>query len=147
MRKIVITLIVFLPVLFIGCSGTAPTKEDIVGTWVSTEGSVLEFKIDGSFIGTQLPSLIIKSPDMKEGTFDGTGKWSIGQNKKDWDQLPWDISLSFDNAPTEYVAAVSLLISGNNFMENSPPWNYIFFWQEEEGGERYKFEKKHTNQL
>lgn len=121
-------------------SDRAPTKEEIIGTWISAEGATIELKADGSFIGRNLPSEIVNEPGADD--FDASGKWSIEATRKSWDQQPWHVSLSFTNTPAGYISATSLIVSGSNFMENAPPWQNLFFWVDEEGGERYEFKKE-----
>ncbi|MFZ6010330.1 MAG: hypothetical protein ACOYXT_08265 [Bacteroidota bacterium] len=137
---IFVSLLIFFIQACTSGSSKGPTQEDIIGTWVSADGATLEFKADGSFIGKNLPSKIVNDPG--GNNFDTSGKWSIDASRKAWDQQPWHVSLSFTNTPTGYISATSLIISGSNFMENAPPWQNLFFWVDEEGGERYEFKKK-----
>jgi hypothetical protein len=141
MEMIRIVFIGLMIVFLQGCTGgKTPPKEEIVGTWISADSATLEFKADGSFIGKNLPSTIVSDPSRK--IFDSSGKWSIEAIRKSWDQQPWYISLSFAYKPTRYISATSLIVSGSNLDENSPPWVSLFFWVDEEGGARYEFKKK-----
>jgi len=138
--KKVILICVIVSFLHACTNSSAPTKQEIIGTWISEQGAVLKFEADGSFIGENLPPEIINETSLEN--FDASGKWSIEASRKSWDQQPWHVSLSFTDTPTDYISATSLIISGSNLMENAPPWRNLFFWVDEEGGERYEFKKK-----
>lgn len=143
MRSTKLLIVILVSLILQNCKdGKTPVINDIVGKWVSVDDAIIEFKPDGSFIGINLPSNLLKASDINEKRFDCNGEWIIKQSKKDWDQLPWYISLKINEAKTKYVSATYLSVSGSNFLENSPPWRYLFFWEGEVGGKRYKFEKK-----
>ena len=132
-----------------GCSrdeGKSPTSREIVGTWVSTDGSQFSLKEDGTFMGSSIPAdvFIINMPEYQGKKFDGSGTWAIKKKEEAWDQLPWGIDIDFNSTSDsdKYKCGTTILISGSGIMENRAPWGYIFKWQDEEGSERIKFFKK-----
>ncbi len=141
--------LVFIFALLVGLSGCAdgqkPKIEEIVGVWSNPDGARIEFNQDGTFEAQYLPASIFIHPsdEFIDAHFSGSGNWQVSSNKQSWDQLPWDIVISFTKvSEPKFSSSTSLLVSGDNFMENTPPWNYLFKWEEEEGGKRYKLEKE-----
>src|SRR5205823_13889667 len=115
---------------------------DIIGTWVSSDGATLELNKDSSFIGKSLPAeyftFFTNKKDIQGKRVSGIGMWKIenGQGFK-------EVKLNFKRMDNKDIYGFySVLISGENgVLDNKPPW-YLFVWKEEEGGERYKFTKQ-----
>jgi len=130
---------IILASIFQGCTGFNPTKNEIIGIWKSSDGAILEFKKDGTFAGQSLPGekIFFNSSEFRDKRFNESGKWDV----KKW-QDQWVVTLSFNRSPTlKKGYDTRILISGSNgVLENKPPW-YLFQWVEEEGGQRYKFER------
>lgn len=151
-----ITLIIWILILsFSSCSeGQKPTINEIAGTWITQDGGELDLKEDGSFLATKLPAgiFIINTPEYDGKYFDCSGTWSIGESSKSSNQLPWFVEFDFSKtylSNSDIILTDSnvyfgkyVIISGDNLLENNPPWNYLFRWEDEEGGQRYKFIKK-----
>lgn len=140
MRTFFKMLSITLPTMLQGCSGVDPKREDVLGEWRSFEGAVLELKSDGSFTGRELPGRIFWNIQMNEKKFEGRGTWEIKRG-----QSLWEVQLNFSKTSLDGMEdgfGTQILISGTNgILENKPPW-YLFQWIEEEGGQRYKFERK-----
>ena len=66
---------------FQGCMNKQPMRNDIIGTWNSSDGAYLTFKEDGTFIGKSLPSVYFTfntyRENMKGKKIDGIGNWKI----------------------------------------------------------------------
>lgn len=136
--RFIISIITIL--LFQGCSKTIPTENDIVGKWVNSDNAKLEFNADGTFDGESLPGekIFFPSEEFKNKRFNGNGKWTLKEGQG-W----WEITLNFKQVSTRKDGFhTKILISGSGgFLENNPPW-YLFVWEGEEGGQRYKFSKE-----
>lgn len=119
------------------CEDKKLTKSDVFGKWENTGGAELFFSEDGKFTAKSLPAELILIP--KEHylnvKFDGSGQWELKKDKSFW-----AINLDFKEVSnSKCSSAFTLLIAGEKgILENQPPW-YLFFWEGEEGGERYKF--------
>lgn len=125
---------------FSGCKSENPTAENIVGIWNANDGALIEFDVDGTFSTKDVSGdkLFSFENAYMGKVFNETGKWNIGK-----DQGAWVVFLYFnksDNLPKGY--STHILVSGSKgVLENQPPW-YLFLWEKEEGGPRYKFTKK-----
>lgn len=127
---------VFLIVM--GCNGSEPTKNDIIGTWRNKEGAVLEFHIDSTFRGSGLPDAHFGvSQEDAWSNFSGAGTWSIqvGQQFS-------EVNLNFKEKNGSVGSFnYQVLVSGSGTFENKTPW-YLFLWEYNDvGGARYKFFK------
>jgi hypothetical protein len=142
MKRIVKFMGLILATMLQGCSGQDPTKEEMIGTWVSSDGATLRINDDGTFSGKALPaqyfSFFVNKEDVQGKTVSGEGKWRI-EKKPNF----WRVKLDFEEMNgIKKGADYFILISGTNgILENKPPW-YLFEWVDEEGGPRYKFEKQ-----
>lgn len=137
MRKLFICLMIFFPVLFIGCVGTPPTKEDIIGNWGNPDGAEFNFNADGTFKGKSLPAeyfpFYTSRKDVLRQGVDANGKWKMEQG-----QGRWQLRLYLEEGDfAQYI----LLLSRSGDFETGDTW-YIFVWEKEEGGNRYEFEKQ-----
>jgi len=127
---------------FISCSGPNPARQEMVGRWVGNSGTEVNINGDGTFRGKHFPFkkfiAFIKPQDSLQTEFDGEGRWDIAKNGS-----YWEVTLKFDKtSPPGYLLNYPLLVGGENgVLANKPPW-YLYYWVEEEGGERYKFLKK-----
>ena len=121
-------------------SERAPTHNDIVGTWMSSDKAELVFNIDGTFTGDSIPTRFgfVPFDSIVDRKFSGAGKWTLRKG-----QAQWEVYLEFNKVSVrKNGCAFPVLISGKNgIFENNPPW-YLFLWQGEEGGDRYTFDKK-----
>lgn len=120
------------------CSGTMPTKNEIIGKWKAEDGATFTFHEDGTFMTKDLSGgKMFKSNRYQGKKYSESGVWSIEQS-----QGRWVIELSFkSSASLAGGYATQLLVSGSGILENDPPWN-LFVWVGEAGGERYEFEKQ-----
>lgn len=139
MKKIISFLSLILMFLFQGCTGKEPAKEEIIGTWVASDGGQFQFNEDGTFTGKSLPVDLLWLPDYKGQELNGNGTWKIQKG-----QGRWEIYLGFDRTTIDNLRdgfGTRLYISGEGLLENNPPWK-LFLWKGEEGGERYTFTKE-----
>jgi hypothetical protein len=122
------------------CIGKTPGSKKFVGIWKSASGAQLELKTDGTFTGKSLPTkLFFSYVDSTVPTyFDGDGHWDI----KTWKiQFP-SIIVDFDNTSIIKTSSTQIFVSGSGFTEEQPPWNTLFIWVGEEGGNRYEFKRQ-----
>ena len=143
MKQTLIGFGAMLSMFFQACNSqmNEPTQSDILGNWVSSDGAMLEFNKDSSFIGKSLPDeyfTFALKKDAEGKRVSGSGKWELekGQGFK-------EVKLTFIKMKDEDIYGFySILVSGENgILDNKPPW-YLFEWKEEEGGERYEFIKQ-----
>jgi hypothetical protein len=141
-QKRVITLIGIFSFLLQACTGEGPAANDVVGIWKSLDGAVLNFSKDGSFDGENLPAQYFTFSTSKSNAegrkIKGHGKWEL-QNEAGSAEIKLHFQIIDNNNIT---GLYSVLIAGEHgILDNKPPW-YLFVWEEEEGGERYKFKKQ-----
>jgi hypothetical protein len=142
MNKIIYYIALCMAPLFISCGGPNPTREEMVGKWVGGNGAEVNISSDGRFTGKHFPFkkffVFIKPQDSTRTEFDGGGKWVITK-----DGSYWKVKLDFDASSVPgYLCVSELLVGGKKgILENKPPW-YLYYWVEEEGGERFEFLKK-----
>lgn len=140
MRKIVSYLYLVSMFLFQGCTGSEPTKSEIVGTWGAQDGAIISFNEDGTFDTRNLPGSKIFSgfSEYKDEKFNEHGHWKL---KKE--QGNWIVDLSFDRSEkVESGFATQMSISGEGLLENRPPW-YLFLWiGDPDDVNKYKFVKQ-----
>ncbi len=123
------------------CGGYSkgPTQNDIIGSWRNPDGAEFVFNTDGTFSGKRIPTKLgfMTTDSLKNKKFNGSGKWVLRKGS-----THWEVNVDFDKVDNGKNGCVfPLLISRENeVLENQPPW-YLFIWEEEEGGERYKFSK------
>ena len=121
------------------CSGSEPTRNDIIGVWKSSDGGVFVFNDDGTFTEKYFPAGFVLLPknEYADVRFDGSGNWLLRRGNSNW-----EIYIDFQHVSDKRCStAFPLLIAGaNGILDNKPPW-YLFVWKEEEGGDRYKFNK------
>jgi hypothetical protein len=117
--------------IFPSCNSKYPTDGNIIGIWHAKDGAEIEFSKDGSFYSKNLPvDLFLPfSKDYQNRLFNASGNWKLVK-----DQGSWIVLLDFK----EQQCRSYILISGSGIFENRPPW-YLFVWEEEEGGDRFKF--------
>jgi hypothetical protein len=123
-----------------GCTSDKPSSEDIIGSWISKDSATFHFINDRTFSTENLPGnkifpLVSEYMGIK---FNETGSWSIGK-----DQGQWVVYLDFNKSENLVKGySTQIIISGSKgIFENKPPW-YLFRWEGEEGGPRYKFSKR-----
>lgn len=145
MKSVIYILILCETLLLISCRGEGPTKSDIVGTWISKDSAVIQFKDDGTFIAKSLPGEhFIHSLDEEWKDFDGEGIWKFIEGKKTWETKPWEIKLEFHKINNQKVHfGYIVYISGSNVLENKPPWR-LFVWEynDIDALNRYEFKKQ-----
>jgi hypothetical protein len=140
-RQLMMNLIAIFSVLIQACGSKGPTPNDILGTWITQDGAILQINSDSSFIGKSLPAqyftFFTSKSEVEGKRVDGKGKWKLEEG-----QGFTEIKLHFTNMNnTEMNGFYSVLVAGEKgALENKPPW-YLFLWKDEEGGERYKFVK------
>jgi hypothetical protein len=131
---------IILPIFFQACSGKSPIREDILGAWMSSDGAVLVFNKDGTFVGDSIPSRFgfTSFDSITQHKFSGSGKWSLRKG-----QARWEVYLDFNQVTVrKNGCAFPVLIAGKDgVLENEPPW-YLFLWEGEEGGQTYEFKRK-----
>lgn len=131
-----------LSLLLQACGGQNPTQMDIIGKWESSDGASFSFTKDGEFSGTFLPgqyfTFFTSEKEVQGKRIEGKGHWKLTKG-----QQFTEIRLSFDTINQQPILGLyTLLMAGKNgILDNKPPW-YLFVWEEEEGGERYKFTKR-----
>ncbi|TKG87902.1 hypothetical protein EYV94_27810 [Puteibacter caeruleilacunae] len=140
MTKILNIISTAVIVLFTTCSSDIPTNVDIVGIWKTKDGALIEFIKGGTFSTQNLSGnkFFPYEKAYKGKSFHEKGKWEI---KKD--QGRWIIILYFNKSkklPKGYITDI-IIAGSKGILENQPPW-YLFVWEEEEGGPRYRFTKK-----
>lgn len=134
--------IFILAILFQACMGTDPKKDEMIGKWVSSDGATLKINKDGTFTSEDLPaeyfSFYVKKEDVSGKKVNGVGKWRLEKS-----QGRWEVTLDFEEMnKIKKGGNYFVLVSGSTgILENNPPW-YLFEWVEQEGGKRYRFEKK-----
>lgn len=140
MRYTTIAIGAILSIFLEACNGNNPHRNDIIGSWISSDKAELIFNENGSFTGDSIPTKFgfMASDSIAQRRFSGSGKWTLRKG-----QAQWEVYLDFDHASVgRNGCAFTVLISGEKgILENNPPW-HLFLWQEEEGGQRYEFRKK-----
>lgn len=141
-QTLFISLSAILPILFQSCSNKNPTTADVIGTWANADGATLELHKDGTFTGKSLPAVYFtfftSKKDVEGKKVNGSGNWRI-ENGQGFEEVKLDFKKMNDTAVYGFY---SVMISGaGGSLENKPPW-YLFVWKEEEGGQRYTFDKK-----
>src|SRR4051812_35486789 len=89
--------IFFLSMLFTSCTNKQPTSKELVGTWQSEDGAILQLNEDSSFVGRMLPAeyftLMRYTEEIKGKKLNGSGKWKLqrgsgsGQVNLDFDRM------------------------------------------------------------
>ncbi len=117
--------------------------EEISGKWASSDGAILILKPNGTFSAEGFPDCIFNLSRDSVTRFGGYGVWDIKNTGSSWNRASWVVELDYKKQTNfKYGAEEHLLISGSGFTENAPPWNNLFIWKVEEGGDRYEFYKK-----
>ena len=140
MKLISILTATLMTTFFPACGGKDPQHNDVVGTWKNPDGATVTLIDNGEFTARSLPAEYVLLPrdSFRNQKFDGSGNWTLRKG-----QAQWEIYLDFNKfSDQKYACSFPLLISGEKgVLENTPPWQ-LFLWQEEEGGQRYTFNKK-----
>lgn len=129
----------FMPLL-IGCfSDSPPTKSELVGKWKGSDCTYLILEENGTFTAKGLSKETATSFSISSANsvFSGSGNWKIQMG-----QGFWEVRLDFKEINRDFHnnGFYTLLVSGNNKLENKSPW-YLFVWADEEGGPRNKLIK------
>ena len=90
MKRIPILALLSL-VIFYSCTPAAPTREDIIGVWVSDDGAEFLFNGDSTFTVTNIPESIINIYGINKNILLGSGIWRIKYAKS---MNLWQIELS-----------------------------------------------------
>src|SRR4051812_7691005 len=73
--------IFFLWLLFTSCTNKQPTSKELVGTWLSEDGAVLQLNEDNAFVARMLPAeyftLMSYKEEIKGKKLNGSGKWKL----------------------------------------------------------------------
>jgi len=118
--------------LIAGCKGSPPTKDEIVGTWISaSQEASITFEPSGAFSSKDLPAEFFWGTSHAGKKLSGTGIWKITEENGEW---VVQLSFMFTSLPDLQTFTTTALLSGDK--------SYIYVWEEEEGGQRYKFKKK-----
>jgi hypothetical protein len=141
-QTLFIGLTAILPIFFQSCSNKKATTVDVIGTWANADGATLELHKDGTFAGKSLPAVYFtfftSKKDVEGKKVNGSGNWRI-EGGQGFDEVKLDFKKMNGTAVNGFY---SVMISGTGGpLENKPPWS-LFAWKEEEGGQRYTFEKK-----
>jgi hypothetical protein len=133
--KYILTIVLVLT-LVCGCSNRSPKPVDVLGKWRNLDGAELNFQSNGTFVATGLPvSHFWNTPESKK-KFNGSGHWKIKHF-----QSNWLVDLVFANNTKEHMEFdTSLILARDGDFGNGPHW-LLFIWKEEEGGDRYSFQK------
>ena len=130
-------LILIISFLLISCNtGENSGAKAFIGSWRNNDGAQLILKSNSAFIGISLPTkLFFRGDTATSLSFNGSGHWYI----TDWKfQFP-NITLYFDSTGIMKSTVTKMCVAGSGLWEYRPPWNTMFTWIEEEGGERYEF--------
>ena len=124
----------------LSCTGKNPGTATFVGKWRAADSAQLFLQNNGSFIGKSLPTKVFFQRDDTSHPmyFNGQGHWSIQEWKFQWPK----IALDFDSTDINLKFSCYVYISGTGFWETNPPWDILFQWKGEEGGERYEFKRQ-----
>lgn len=130
MKQIMSFLALSIAALFGGC-GASPTSQDVVGTWTNPDGAELILEANGQFTARALPQAVFWRQDYP-GLLTGKGTWKIQQGNP-----YWEVRLSFrERLGQPESLGVSAIVSGSGASA------YLYQWIGEEGGNRYKLERK-----
>jgi hypothetical protein len=140
MRRISIAVAAIISIFFQACSGKEPQHNEVVGTWTNPDGATVVLVDNGEFTAKSFPAeyVLLPKDSFRNQKFDGSGKWTLRKG-----QAQWEVYLDFNRfSDRKYACSFPLLVAGKKgVLENEPPW-YFFLWKEEEGGQRYTFDKK-----
>ena len=122
------------------CMNIRLEEKDLVGTWRGPDSSEIHLEMNGSFSARYIPVKFgfIPSDTLNSDKFDGAGKWLLRKGETNW-----EVYLDFDHVTiNKSGCAFPVLVAGENgLFDNKPPW-YLFMWDDEEGGDRYKFKRR-----
>ncbi len=154
MKKILNIVIIILLLIELNACNMNFKREDFIGIWKSGDGSVIEFKKDGSYIAKQINYGNFYSKEkFKRKIFDITGNWEINNNSKQGNILNLTSNATFDDygindtytingVVRSHKIGLSFKISGEGFFESSPPY-YLFVWiGDPDDANKYKFVKE-----
>ncbi len=130
--KRLITLFCMSLLTLLGACGEPPAPQDVVGTWVNPDGAMLTLDADGQFSARSLPRKIFWWQEQAGPPLDIKGVWNLAKGTPYWEvKLRFGEVLGRPNA-----REITVLVSGNG------PSTYLYQWQDKEGGNRYKLERK-----
>jgi hypothetical protein len=130
MKKPVFILYLVTLAILSGCR-RPPADADLIGTWTNPDGAELVIRADHQFTARSLPKSVFWGSD-QSGLFDGSGQWRLNNGR-----AYWEVSLRFDRLSQQPAnLETEALVSG---VGDSV---YLYQWRGEEGGERYKLERK-----
>nr|WP_315203941.1 hypothetical protein [uncultured Flavobacterium sp.] len=129
-------------------------REDLIGTWKSSDGSIIELKKDGSYIAKAINyNIFYPNKELEKKTFDFTGNWKIINNSEQDNKLELNSNATFsdygindtytiDGKVRSHKIGLSFEISGEGIFENKPPY-YLFNWLgDPDDMNKYKFIKE-----
>ena len=145
MKRILVLTLLSLVILY-SCTPAAPTREDIIGEWVSDDGAKIQFNSDSTFRITNIPDSIMISYHIDKILLSGLGLWSIESSKTNH---MWQIELSIQHFAGEMFVEKNLFANSRilsfldkDFVEKnfyvSSKWLLSFF--DEKNGD-YIFKK------
>ncbi len=121
-----------LLLLLQGCSGQEPLREDFIGKWKSSNGSLIELTRDGHFNGIKVDmSKIIYDVDDLEGKA-LQGRWE----------------LTTDNYGKQVIKIstekyrFNFYIVGEGLFEKTPPWRIYSYIGDPDDMNKYEFIKQ-----
>ncbi len=147
---------ILLLVILKGCNMSSMDirQEDFVGVWKSIDGSVIEFKKDGSYIAKKINyNVFYPNKEFEKMTLDFTGNWKIINNSQQDNKLELNSNATFsdfgindtytiDGEDRSHKIGLSFEISGEGILENKPPY-YLFIWLgDPDDMNKYKFIKE-----
>lgn len=134
---------VFFATFAISCNSNSQTVKlgDIVGKWKDDSSlAKVDFFSNGTCVVTDIPADYFFFPpeDFKNKIFSGKGNWSLKKGNHFGEIL---INLNSVSDIDKNGVSFSLHVAGRNgLFDNKPPW-YIFMWEDDEGGNRIKFDR------
>lgn len=120
-------------VIITGCTGSPPRRDEIAGTWVNqAQDASITFGANGTFSSKNLPADLFWNRSYSGKKISGSGNWKIVEGPGEW-----DIELSFSFTSLQELQSFTTTI----FLSKDDSSWYAYVWEEEEGGQRYKFKK------
>jgi hypothetical protein len=133
MKRFTIFLCMSL-ITLLGACGKSPAPQDVVGTWGNPDGATLTLDEKGQFSAHALPAAIFLQRGQPGPPLDAQGVWSLKKGEP-----YWEVKLRFGVVLGRQLGReITVLVSGSGAS------TYLYQWQEEEGGNRYKLDRKQT---
>jgi len=130
----------FFVILFVGCTHPKPSKEEIIGTWVSSDGAIIVFKQNAKAAVIDFP---LDIQDIKKGVINGDARWIIENRKSITPFWGIDISISSNlSSDKEKGTRELLLVSRSGLGGSDSKITSLFLWiGDPDLDERYEFHR------